>query len=82
MAPGRVNDRRPNNLDQAPELLTQAMASYALGMSVEAINALERDDADFPKRRRVPFMQRAVFLRSDLQRWVAAQLEHAPQAAS
>ena len=69
MRPSPVSDRRPRNLDEAPELLTLIQAAHALGMSLENIRRLEAENPDFPKRRTIPFGKATKFRRHELIAW-------------
>lgn len=64
-----ISDRRPNNLDEAPELLTLAQAAHSMGMSIKNVRQLEANDPTFPSRRPIPFAKVTKFRRTELQRW-------------
>ncbi len=73
MSHGYVSDRRPTNLDEAPEFLNVTQVASALGCSREQVRQLESSDPTFPRRRPLPFAKLERFSRRELLRWADAR---------
>lgn len=68
-----VSDRRPTNLDDAPEFLNVVQVASVLGCSRDTVRQLETTDPQFPQRRPLPFTKLERFSRAELRRWVEAR---------
>lgn len=64
-----VSDRRPSNLDDAPEFLNVTQVASAFGISRKAVRQIEASDPTFPRRRVLPFTKIERFSRLELQQW-------------
>lgn len=68
-----VKDRRPLNIDEAPEFLNVVQVASVLGCSRAIVRQLEQNDPLFPKRRALPFTKFERFNRTELRRWLEAR---------
>lgn len=73
MASRNVANRRPTNIDDAPEFLNVVQVAAVLGCSRDTVRDLERDDPSFPQRRALPFTKLERFSRAELRRWIEAR---------
>jgi predicted DNA-binding transcriptional regulator AlpA len=66
--------------DHEDLLLTRAAVARKTGLSIARLKELERDDSTYPKKRVFRGTRRVGFWLSEVNAWLAMQLEPGPQA--